>query len=980
MKFVLFTILLVTFIVCVCSSSLYDELEALHFVNEGRVNSNDRFQWVHQSVMYTEPENVTKADYAWGSVGSFKYLYQITEESAESCTISEIIDDIDFPGNDMGAFIGTIEDCKKSCCDTLDCVGFIHTDIAPSPFSECQQGKPCCYLKNDMSISKPYSSLKAYKMDISKRPIVPPPLGMRSSIPLGGIATGNIELRADGTFHEWTIVNQSPAGSAKYSYFEDTVFAIKTESAESAESALIRTHPPYNLPGVPSLVYSGTYPVSRLSIPQDNNIFQTENTIYAFPHFVANNLNASLAPAINFVLNTKNIKNYPVKTSFLFTMSINMEENQHRISKSVLKIDNTTTSVDCKNLCIKEEECSSWTWKNRVCSLNTDIPYNEFEEGSFSGIRGSWSVSPDGNTILLSRVGSSSASGQLALSLGNSQDQKTLKISLYIFFLCYTSSSLTNSYSSIVGIIVEVTVQPSERLSLPIIMTWFFPHHNYKTELLDNFYTHLWSSATDVYHYVNKDIASLVHNIMKYQESLMTSSIPNWLKDTLVNSVSHMRYAMYFADGRWRQWEAPDCVNIDSIHNDYERHMPYMLYFPETEKMKLYTWATFQMENGMFREELAQGYYSDTPELDSAIEFEGRRMSDCSSMFAMALVEHYKWNKDRQVVTDLYNNAKRGIQWHLDVSKTYGLPEKLCNTYDIMGPEGYALFGYNGVAHIMGLQAMRELAIIMNDQEWIKKMNIELDRARNAFIKYHWNGEYFKSYSDGTPAEHIVGSKEPLMSDTFYPAVLSYIFGLDDLIDKELLKSHLIQEYKHNQSPFGLIIMTGRTAPGLKNNDNHIWMMAPNDWAALGLYYNPYNTTNVDEYLDVSKRALENVRERLHDLWNTHGVYYNFDGDLAGQPSITAHYGYHMTSWYLPFTLSGQRADLSKGELTFDPKIQGDYIYPVLLPNFDAQLIHKENHYSLRVIRGSITVNTLKVKDLMYPTAVTLEEGKTYDF
>jgi non-lysosomal glucosylceramidase len=44
-------------------------------------------------------------------------------------------------------------------------------------------------------------------------------------------------------------------------------------------------------------------------------------------------------------------------------------------------------------------------------------------------------------------------------------------------------------------------------------------------------------------------------------------------------------------DGRWRQWEALDCPDIDSVHNDYQRHMPYMLYFPETEMQKLRYWA-----------------------------------------------------------------------------------------------------------------------------------------------------------------------------------------------------------------------------------------------------------------------------------------------------------------------------------------------------------------------------------------------------
>ena len=33
------------------------------------------------------------------------------------------------------------------------------------------------------------------------------PSGIRSAVPLGGLSTGSIELRGDGTLHEWIIHN-----------------------------------------------------------------------------------------------------------------------------------------------------------------------------------------------------------------------------------------------------------------------------------------------------------------------------------------------------------------------------------------------------------------------------------------------------------------------------------------------------------------------------------------------------------------------------------------------------------------------------------------------------------------------------------------------------------------------------------------------------------------------------------------------------
>ena len=54
-----------------------------------------------------------------------------------------------------------------------------------------------------------------------------PPAGMRSAPPLGGLATGTVELRADGSLRAWTIENASHAGSAKMSQLDLAVLGVR---------------------------------------------------------------------------------------------------------------------------------------------------------------------------------------------------------------------------------------------------------------------------------------------------------------------------------------------------------------------------------------------------------------------------------------------------------------------------------------------------------------------------------------------------------------------------------------------------------------------------------------------------------------------------------------------------------------------------------------------------------------------------------
>ena len=80
-----------------------------------------------------------------------------------------------------------------------------------------------------------------------------------SSLLIAGISTGSIELRADGTFHEWTIFNQYPAGAAKIQVIDDVFLGVRTATADRSVAVVLQTHPnDTRLPAVESLQYKGT--------------------------------------------------------------------------------------------------------------------------------------------------------------------------------------------------------------------------------------------------------------------------------------------------------------------------------------------------------------------------------------------------------------------------------------------------------------------------------------------------------------------------------------------------------------------------------------------------------------------------------------------------------------------------------------------------------------------------------------------------
>jgi non-lysosomal glucosylceramidase len=417
-------------------------------------------------------------------------------------------------------------------------------------------------------------------------------------------------------------------------------------------------------------------------------------------------------------------------------------------------------------------------------------------------------------------------------------------------------------------------------------------------------------------------------------------SLPDWLQDQLVNSVSHVRNSYWFsnsscpqctrsADPRtvsdpvlWRQFEAFDCTDLDSIHNDGERHVPYIMLWPDSERSKLAAWANNQaptgwQEAGMLAEQIHQNT-PDTPDGWTANDTgSGRKMGDSSSAFVLEVLEFHRWSNDTITVGLYWETIKGIVGWQLKHSATYQLPVKLETSYDILGFPSYELAAYNSMFHIATLAAAAELADAMGDTDFAASCRASQSNATAAFDQLQWNGTKGAYDAGSDKCTAGVGCDEGigLFADSFYAQVLAYSAGLGTLIaDPDRLISHLKTQLKENciyfpnatapiqlgYCPNGLVALTGRyptTPRSATHADLQIWEMAPPNHATLGLHLGQH----VDEMLAVFEPSATSYSRRINDQWNTAGLK-----DTTGYPTATSHYGMHMVAWHIPLALSGQ--------------------------------------------------------------------------
>lgn len=295
--------------------------------------------------------------------------------------------------------------------------------------------------------------------------------------------------------------------------------------------------------------------------------------------------------------------------------------------------------ADCAHACAKMPKCLSWTTNGPTsCLLKDKMPLHAWASGIVSGLKGSWSV--DGSMVTCTRPGFFPQSGSTSLyavdgdgrniSFAVADDfekiwkefsrsgrltseasqkewptnttlrprpkfvsDKMLRQNLYLLAGDVGSNRSVTETGLHGAASVKLNLKPGERKSLTIIMSWHYPHRDMSKVHIGNYYTNKFRSSQDVALHMRNNLVQSVRSIQAWQDPIFGSSsleeraevnpvnrLPVWLQDLLVNSVSSWRASFWTEDGRFRQWEALDCNDVDTIQNDMQRIIPFVLFYP----------------------------------------------------------------------------------------------------------------------------------------------------------------------------------------------------------------------------------------------------------------------------------------------------------------------------------------------------------------------------------------------------------------
>jgi non-lysosomal glucosylceramidase len=740
-----------------------------------------------------------------------------------------------------------------------------------------------------------------------------PPTGMRSSVPLGGLGSGTIELRADGSLQDWNIFNNSPAGGTKVQ-MDDAFLAVKT-IGEKTNAWTLRTQPPAGLPPIAQIEYSGAFPVSRLRFSDPGCPVDVE--LYAYSEFHPRNSAASATPAIIFTFALSNPTSQPIDAALLFHIP------------------------------------------NRIHGKLSDKQLTLVSEGR-EPTSGSLAVLTD-------------ASSRYILA---ADDVRTLWSD---FVAGRESNSNTQSAPKYTALVAQAKLPPHGSQTISYVLAWHFPFRPFKSQVPGNYYTRLYTSADDVAEKVLARLPETLSAIRGWQRTIFDNSLPDWLQDWLVNSVATMyKTGMRFADGRWRQWESFSCAGLDPVHIDFYRILPYSFLFPDLEKHLLSTHIHYQEKDGFIHEQLTQGCFTADSELDDA---GGRVMGDSATGVLLEAWQIYSWTGDKAFLDSVWPGVQKVAAWQMKRSETYGLPQKLENTYDWWQFGDKDLVSYNAFLHLAAMAAASKIAAAENNPDLAKKYQAAFETGQKSLYEHFWTGQYFRSW-------WLNGKKYPdaLHADTLYGQLWAFMLDLGPLADENKMRAHLDSEMRINGSPFGLKVMrradpdhpadedampvAGLSVPSPR--DNAVWQAGSLDWASLNVYLGRDPAQSFPEL----EKIVRNWRDRLHDQWD----FTDTTAGWNGAAWCNSHYGRQLIAWSMLLALSGQHFYAPEQKLSFDPRVSSPNSLPFFTPNAMGRLeLVAPGRFRLTVDSGHLEVHQLSVGKAIRREPLSLEEGQSVE-
>ncbi|MFH1708658.1 MAG: GH116 family glycosyl hydrolase [Planctomycetota bacterium] len=592
--------------------------------------------------------------------------------------------------------------------------------------------------------------------------------GRSSGIPLGGLGTGSVELRADGGLYEWRIFNNHPWGHGPATDVmerDGLWFGLVVRRAGTHPRLFLLREPgrydhflndPYHMPWMeyPSAIhFKGRFPVADLEYDLSGDC-PVEVRLTAFSPFIPLDSRNSGVPAAVF--------------SF------------HVVNTGLSPVDVTL-----------------------VAGLRNAVLYDE--------PAGKPEIFFNGGGIILSResdhedhasygcLALCTAGGEVSWTHDPVQPRQVWEPLMQGVRLAELEHTRHAKYPY--GILAQhLAIGAGESAEMPFILSWFFPnmyegrgHKGDKPVNIGHRYTAWSKDAEEVSAYVLQNYAYLRAGTMEFLDTFRDSSAEPWLLDAVNAQLSTLVTSSWWdRKGRFGIWEGLGCCGLQTMDITHYGSFPIALFFPDIQKSQMRL-STANVEPGGRLPHMMPGSFAcgDKDEKDRI---------DLMPQFILLVWRDVRWTDDRAYAAEMYPFVKgalafmRGRDTDGDGLPNNKGPDQTYDQFPMFGTTAFV-----GLLHVASLAAAADLADWAGDAAQARAWREEYPRLMAELDRQLWNGEYYNLAFDRAREVQDTGCMLDQLNGEWFLRQA----GHPGIVPRDRVRCALATIHRLNRTPYG---------------------------------------------------------------------------------------------------------------------------------------------------------------------------------
>ena len=812
-----------------------------------------------------------------------------------------------------------------------------------------------------------------------------------SGVALGGMGVGYFEFAPDGTFSRVALNNTHRVvkeinTNRFFSLWEKSGGKVTCRRLIREDAVRL------GMPGIKHTTYTGLFPIADLSIDDTGTSNNVKVNITAYSGLVPHNIKDSSLPVAWFDV-TLTAKNKPAQVS----IALSWEDFIGRGIYDPKNVDGMDGQIFEDNRFDLVNAAEYWP-------PLTPVPTkaSSYKIGNWQGIQQHVTTpfKPNKATFQnynsqIAIVAKPCAGGKVSVlpayktEDGTSAWQKFIKTGS---FGANSDSILSEPdgppMSSAVA--VSADLKKGETKTVRFMLVWHQPEFKidrktakpgsyWKTCDYGRYYHNFFDNIDSLVAYAAENRARILTQTREWQEPILKSSLPDWLKFKLINSTYIMfTNTILNKEGDFTVMEGSMAGLAGTMDQRISAHPFYQKFFTELDRNEMQRFADCQHESGYILHFDGMLYVGIAPKGGPA-PTEGGWMLDNAGGWIIQLAKDYNQTGDIDYVKTNIERVKKAMAFLKSQMKNgVQIPSGPTTYDDYHNPEVYS---YMAGVYLTTLRAAAVLARAVGDDESVREYNKQFNETYEANMRMLWNGRFF---AHGCDLDGSNKRDDLMFTGQLAGQFLSRYCGWGDIYPMDVVRASLVSQFKtslsHTGDYYANKVWDIEKKQGKDQPASQCWPFYLESYTGMTAIQAGY----IADGLDIMKH-IQLVHLRLGftwcmNLWN---------------PSQ----GTYMTSpvtWFITDVLAGSNIDVPSQTLYIAPIISSKqkFILPIYYAKFWAMLEcdPTSNKASLKVTKtfgnNPIKIRRLRIEPAGVPTSnasvfdipeFTLTEGATLD-